>query len=87
MFHREKKRWDQIANAMTNQIWTYINILERLSSLLVRFLNENILSLKDLCLPIALKIGHNRSQSFSVREVCHKFLHVLISGTHPWSGN
>ena len=44
-----------MGNARTNQIWTYINILESLSSLLVRFFNENILSLKDFCLPMALK--------------------------------
>ena len=41
--------------ARTNQIWTYINILESLSSLQVRFFNENILSLKDFYLPVALK--------------------------------
>lgn len=69
-----------MGNAMTNQIWTNKNILESLSSLLVRLFNENILSLKDFCLPVALKIGHKRSQSFSVSEVCHKFCLFLVQG-------
>ena len=60
---------------MTNQIWTYINIiLQSLSYLLVRFFNENILSLKDLCLPMALK-QHKKyyfKQYPIKRQVCDK---------------